>query len=89
MRSGGCVKAEGAGQVALVDTPQPDECLINVVFDNSDTAAFLANLASGLSGTYVLRVTNVPYTISALNVGPQQEVHMISVGESSSLTFSE
>ena len=80
MQPGACVAA-GGQQVTLVNTATPEQCLMNVVFDDADPAAFLTNLASGLSGTYVLRVTNDPYTISSLNVGPQQDVRLISLRE--------
>ena len=49
---GGCVR----GQAALVDTPTPELCLLNVIFDGPDVDAFLASLGSGLPGTYVLRL---------------------------------
>eukprot|EP01050_Picozoa_sp_SAG11_P001296 SAG11_NODE_55_length_19449_cov_28.630135_5_plen_126_part_00 len=49
---GGCVR----GQATLVDTPTPELCLLNVVFDGADVDAFLASLGSGLPGTYVLRL---------------------------------
>ena len=49
---GGCVR----GESTLVDTPAPELCLLNVVFDGADVDAFLASLGSGLPGTYVLRL---------------------------------
>ena len=49
---GGCVR----GEATLVDTPVPEMCLLNVVFDGTDVDAFLASLGSGLPGTYVLRL---------------------------------
>jgi hypothetical protein len=49
--AGGCVR----GQATLVDTPAPELCMLNVVFDGTDADAFLASLGSGLPGTYVLR----------------------------------
>ena len=89
MQPGACVGAAGGGQqVILVNTATPEQCLINVVFDDPDPAAFLTNLASGLSGTYVLRVTDAPYTISSLSVGPQQDVRLVSAG-GGSVTFTE
>ena len=49
---GGCVR----GESTLVDTPAPELCLLNVVFDGADVDAFLAALGAGLPGTYVLRL---------------------------------
>ena len=50
--AGGCVR----GQATLVDTPAPELCMLNVVFDGVDTDAFVASLGSGLPGSYVLRL---------------------------------
>ena len=49
---GGCVR----GETTLVDTPTPEPCLLNVIFDGADADAFVASLGSGLPGTYVLRL---------------------------------
>jgi hypothetical protein len=49
---GGCV----LGDATLIDTPTPEVCLLNVIFDGPDVDAFLASLGSGLPGTYVLRL---------------------------------
>eukprot|EP01052_Picozoa_sp_SAG31_P007759 SAG31_NODE_374_length_16577_cov_9.902173_12_plen_1507_part_00 len=88
---GGCVGAHIPSQIVLIDTVSPEECLVNVKYDDSDTAAFLAALGSGLPGTYVLRVVAAaaPYTISAISVGPQQDVRLIATAPDSSLTISE
>eukprot|EP01045_Picozoa_sp_COSAG04_P011127 COSAG04_NODE_708_length_10915_cov_5.000555_6_plen_949_part_00 len=89
MQAGACVGTAGSAQVNLLNTAAPEQCLINVQWDGSDPAAFLSNLGSGRSGTYVLRVTSDPLTITAVSVGPQQEVRFISAGGGSSVTFSE
>ena len=67
--SSGCV----SGEVTLVDTPTPARCLLNVILDTTDTAAFATAVGSGVPGTYVARLdgdaqefsvpvsTNVPF----------------------------
>jgi hypothetical protein len=55
---GGCVR----GEATLVDTPTPELCLLNVVFDGADTDAFVASLGPGLPGTYVLRLAGEAQT---------------------------
>ena len=88
MQPSACVGTTGSAQVTLLNTATPEQCLINVQWDGSDLAAFLSNLGSGRSGTYVLRVTG-PLTITTVNVGPQQDVRFISAGGGSAVTFSE
>ena len=82
---GGCVR----GDATLVDTPMPEICLLNVIFDGEDVDEFLASLGSGLPGTYVLRlsVPGAEVAVAALSVGPQQEVDVISTAAGSSLTW--
>eukprot|EP01051_Picozoa_sp_SAG22_P003434 SAG22_NODE_166_length_16765_cov_30.782791_16_plen_1401_part_00 len=90
VEAGGCVGAHSPSQVTLIDTISPEECLVNVKYDDNDTAAFLAALGSGLPGTYVLRVVAAaaPYTISTVSVGPQQDVRLIATAPNSSLSVS-
>jgi hypothetical protein len=82
---GGCVR----GDATLVDTPAPEPCLFNVIFDGADVDAFLASLGSGLPGTYVLRLAGEAqaFEVAELSVGPQQEVDVLSSAARSSLRF--
>ena len=84
-----CVSTEGSAHLTLLNTVAPEQCLINVQWDGSDPSAFLSNLGSGRSGTYVLRVTGDSLVITAVSIRPQQDVRFISAGGGSTVIFSE
>ena len=63
---GSCVR----GQATLVDTPSPELCLRNVIFDGDDVAAFLASLSSNLPGTYVLRLAGEAHKFEVGRASP-------------------
>ena len=74
--SGGCMR----GEATLVDTPRPEPCLFNVIFDGADADAFLASLGSGLPGTYVLRLAGEAQTFEVW----RKDIHTLQPG---SLSF--
>ena len=72
-----------------MDTPTPAICLLNVILDTTDTAAFATSVGSGVPGTYVARLDGIAqeFTLPELAVGPRQTALIISTATDSSLGF--